>query len=86
MYKSLNLKDNYLNYILDKISSGTDLSKKEKSFLDNIGNIDETDIKDYTHLTSRESFSKINSLINKGKRITYDLNKIKNKFVRKIIR
>ena len=58
------IKDIYLNYILDKLSSGESLSNNEKDFLDNISNINDDDIKDYTHLTSKESYSKIYSLLN----------------------
>ena len=59
------IKDNYLNYILDKLSSGEPLSDKEKSFLDNISNINDEDIKDYTHLTSKESYNKLHNLLSK---------------------
>jgi hypothetical protein len=67
------IKEIELNDILDKISKKINISKKEKSFLDNYDSIEDDDIKDQTHLSRQSTFERIEELLNKGKKIICNL-------------
>lgn len=72
-YKALkeNIRDIYLNSILDKISRGISVSSGEKEYLDNYGKKEEDN--DFSHLSSIQAFQKIEELIKENKTIYCDL-------------
>lgn len=68
------MKDNELNRILDKISSGIKLSKMEQSFLDRYSDISDDDLSNNSHLSLLSAYDRISNLLNKKKRVVCDLN------------
>lgn len=67
------IKEIELNRILDKISSGKKLSKKEISFLNLYQHTREENMKDFMYLSKNSAFSKIEDLLKNGKKVVCDL-------------
>jgi hypothetical protein len=67
------LKDSELNRILDKISSGFNLTSNEKTFLNKYDSIKEEDLKDFTHLSRESTFHRVSNLLNQNKKVVCDL-------------
>lgn len=67
------VKEIELNRILDKVSKKQNIEDKEKNFLDLYNSTSEEDMKDYMYLSKNTTFSKIKSLIEKGKVVICDL-------------
>ena len=67
------LKDSELNRILDKISSGFNLTSNEKTFLNKYDYIKEDDLKDFTHLSRESTFHRVSNLLSQDKKVVCDL-------------
>jgi hypothetical protein len=67
------LKEVELNKILDKISKKVKLSKREEDFLGKYNDIEDEELKDYTHLSRQNAFERIEKLLNNGKKIICNL-------------
>lgn len=67
------IKDDRLNKILDKISSNSELSERERQFLDNYDIIDTDDTKDFTYLSRDVIYKKIIDLLDDDKVVVCDL-------------
>jgi len=67
------LKDQELNFILQKIQDGAYISESEKNFLNNFDTISDNDLLDFSHLSKNQIFEKICNLINNGKKIICNL-------------
>jgi hypothetical protein len=81
------LKDQHLNFILDKLNSGQSLGIYEDSFLDEYDNISENDLKDFSHLSKNQVFDKICNLLERNKVVIcnlYDKYGITNDMIIKI--
>jgi hypothetical protein len=70
---SESLKEVELNKILDKISKKVKLSKREEDFLGKYNDIEDEELKDYTHLSRQNAFERIEKLLNNGKKIICNL-------------
>lgn len=70
---SESLKEVELNEILDKISKKVKLSKREEDFLGKYNDIEDEELKDYTHLSRQNAFERIEKLLNGGKKIICNL-------------
>jgi hypothetical protein len=70
---SESLKEVELNNILDKISKKVKLSKREEDFLGKYNDIEDEELKDYTHLSRQNAFERIEKLLNNGKKIICNL-------------
>jgi len=67
------VKEIEMNRILDKVSGKSKLSEREKRFLDLYQNTKDDDMKDFLYLSKNTTFSKISSLLEKGKKVICDL-------------
>ena len=67
------VKEMEMNRILDKVSNKSKLSEREKRFLDLYQNTKEEEMQDFLYLSKNSTFSKISSLLEKGKKIICDL-------------
>jgi len=67
------IKDNYLNQILDKISDGDKITKREKKFLDSFDKRKDKDIMDYRMLDRQMAFDKISTILKSGKKVICNL-------------
>lgn len=72
-YISSSYKDSYLNKILDKISNGSLISKREEGFLEKYNSINEHDMKDFSHLSKNDVVQKIQLLISNKKKVMCEL-------------
>lgn len=80
------IKEIELNRILDKISSGKKLTKKEISFLNLYQDTREESMKDFMYLSKNSAFSKIEDLLEQGRKVICDLHDKDGKFGLKITR
>lgn len=67
------IKDNELNRILDKISNKSNLTDSEQEFLNHYNDLNEDDYKDYSYLTNKDVFTKIQDMISNNKRVICNL-------------
>jgi len=67
------IKDSELNRILEKISSGIELSKNEQVFLGKFPSIEEEDLISQSHLSLQKTHEIVNSLLKKSKKVICDL-------------
>lgn len=67
------IKEIEMNRILDKISAGKKLTKKEINFLNLYQHTREENMKDFMYLSKNSTFSKIEDLLSSGKKIICDL-------------
>ena len=67
------VKEMEMNRILDKVSVKSKLSDREKRFLDLYQNTKEEEMRDFLYLSKNSTFSKISSLLEKGKKVICDL-------------
>lgn len=67
------LKEDEMNRLLDKISSGNTLSTNEIDFLNKYDKIDNDEIKDYFYLSPDVTSQRIRNLLNSNKTIICDL-------------
>jgi len=65
------IKNDKLNDILDKMSSGIIISKSEQEFLDNFSNISKNDMQDYTLLNKSGVYDKVSVLLENNKEVIY---------------
>ena len=72
------LKEDRLNKILDKTSSGTTLSKTDKDFLDQYDKKTDSDVMDSRMLSRETTFEKIRSLLDENKRVICNINYIES--------
>lgn len=73
----LNIRESFkeveLNKILDKISKKVKLSKREEDFLGKYNDIQDEELKDYTHLSRQNAFERIEKLLQNGKKVICNL-------------
>lgn len=67
------IKELEMNRILDKVSSKSKLSEREKRFLDLYQNKNDDEMRDFLYLSKNSTFSKIAYLLEKGKKVICDL-------------
>lgn len=67
------VKEMELDKILDKFSKKKPLTEREVKFLNLYQHTREDEMRDYLYLSKNYTFSKINELLNKGKKIICDL-------------
>lgn len=67
------LKEIEMNRILDKIYKKIDLTPREKKFLDLYNCSSKEENKDYMYLSKNTAFSKIENLLERGKKVICDL-------------
>lgn len=67
------VKETELNRILDKVSRKSELTDREKRFLDLYHSTSDEDMKDYMYLSKNTTFKKIKDLLSKNKSIVCDL-------------
>ena len=72
------LKEDRLNKILDKMSSGSTLSKTDKDFLDQYDKKTDSDVMDSRMLSRETTFEKIRSLLDENKRVICNINYIES--------
>jgi len=74
------IKEIELNRILDKISAGKKLTKKEINFLNLYQHTREESMKDFMYLSKNSTFSKIEDLLANGKKVICDLHDRNGRF------
>lgn len=73
LYMRESFKDDRLNKILDKISSGEDITSREKQFLSKFDTLKDSDFQEYSHLSMESTFVKISDLLENKKKIICNL-------------
>ena len=68
-----NIKNTYLNHLLDKLSDGLTLNKSQLYFLNNIDNIKDTYIKDHKYKTNYDTYLMIMDVLNNNITIKYGI-------------
>jgi hypothetical protein len=79
------IKDIELNSILDKISSGKELTIRENNFLNLYNQILDNDCKDYSYLSRELACNKIEEYLDKKKKIYCDICDKNGKISEKIV-
>ena len=74
------IKEIELNRILDKISAGKKLTKKEINFLNLYQHTREESMKDFMYLSKNSTFSKLEDLLASGKKVICDLHDRNGRF------
>lgn len=67
------IKDSELDRILDKISSGSKLTSREQSFLNDYSNISDSDLNDHSFLSLSTAYDKVKHLLSLNKKVICDL-------------
>lgn len=70
---SLSNKENYLNWILDKMAKGIPVLEREGRFLNDYESIKDIDLSDLTHLSKNDVVTRIHRLISEKKKVMCEL-------------
>ncbi len=68
-----NIKNTYLNHLLDKLSDGLTLNKSQLYFLNNIDNIKDTYIKDHKYKTNYDTYLMMMDILSNNITIKYSI-------------
>ena len=68
-----NIKNTYLDHLLDKLSGGEKLNKSQMYFLKNIDNIKDTHIKDHKYKTNYDTYLMIMDILENNIKIKYGI-------------
>lgn len=79
-----NIKNTYLNHLLDKLSDGTKLSRSQMYFLKNIDNIKDTCVKDHKYKTNYDTYLMIMDILENNINIKYGIKDDIDSFGQKI--
>lgn len=80
------VKEMEMNKILDKINTRKKLTDREINFLNLYQQTKDEDLKDFLYLSKNSTFSKITSLLEKGKKVICDLHDRNGKIGLQIIK